>query len=316
MPCYHPLDGYQSQIKNPSGKRSLVFNLRDAYSDLKIQVPCGQCIGCRLEKSRQWAIRCTNEASLYENNAFITLTFNDEYLPLDGSLNKPDFQKFIKRLRKKYVPKNPFNKKTQDLQYQAFHKKTQIRYFHCGEYGDKLSRPHHHACLFNVDFFDKKPLPSNPKLYTSKSLEQLWPHGFSTIGEVNFETAAYVARYVTKKITGKLAGAHYEGRIPEYVTMSRRPGIGHDWLEKHLNDVFPHDYMVIRNGIKSKPPSYYDKILALTNLPLYTKLKAIRERAANENEHNAPERLDAREAVTISRTKPIKRSYENGKISL
>ena len=295
MPCYHPLDGYKSKTVNPSGKRSIVFDIKEAYSDLKMQVPCGQCIGCRLEKSRQWAIRCTNEASLYENNAFITLTFNDENLK--PTLNKSDFQKFMKRLRKKF----PLIK---------------IRYFHCGEYGDKFSRPHHHACLFNIDFPDKIPLPSNPKLYTSKILESLWPFGFSTIGEVNFETAAYVARYVTKKINGKLAEAHYAGRIPEYVTMSRRPGVGHDWFVKNQKDVFPHDYMVIRKGIKCKPPIYYDTQYSLTNPNELHKIKSIRGRAARENEHNAPERLDAREAVTKSRTKPIKRSYENGKTSL
>jgi len=304
MPCYHPINGYKSHTKNPSGKRSIVFNLRDAYSDMPVQVPCGQCIGCRLEKSRQWAIRCTNEASLYENNAFITLTFNDKYLPSDGSLKKSDFQKFMKRLRKRFP-----NQK--------------IRYFHCGEYGDKLSRPHHHACLFNIDFPDKKKLPSNDKLYTSKILESIWTHpetkeslGFSTIGEVNFETAAYVARYVTKKITGKLAEGHYCGRTPEYVTMSRRPGIGHDWFTKNHADVFPQDFIIIRQGKKCKPPKYYDTQLNLTNPKELLRIKYIRERDARESEHNTPERLDVRETVTLARTKPIKRSYEHGKTNL
>lgn len=296
MPCYHPLDGYFAKLKNPSGKRSVVFNLRDAYSDMPVQVPCGQCIGCRLERSRQWAIRCLNEASLHEDNAFITLTFNEQHKPSDGSLYKPDFQKFMKRLRKHFP-----NKK--------------IRYFHCGEYGEKLSRPHHHACLFNIDFPDKILFSdrNNINLYTSKILTKIWPFGFSTIGEVNFETAAYCARYITKKITGDIAEGHYAGRIPEYVTMSRRPGIGHNWFKKYQRDVFPHDYMIIRNGIKTKPPKYYDYIYSLTNPEEFAKLKYIRERAAQKSEHNTPERLDVREAVTKSRTSNNQRTYENGK---
>lgn len=298
MPCFHPLDGYRSKTVNPSGKRSIVFDVKDAYTDMRVTVPCGQCIGCRLERSRQWAIRCVNEASLYENNSFITLTFNEENVPLDGSLNKADFQKFMKRLRKKY----PQNK---------------IRYFHCGEYGDLLNRPHHHACLFNYDFPDKILWSErkNIKLYRSKILETLWPFGFCTIGDVNFESAAYVARYVTKKITGDLAEGHYNGRVPEYVTMSRKNGIGHDWFQKYKNDVFPQDYMIVRNH-KCKPPKYYDTIYNLTDRLSFASIKGDRERAAKKSEHNSPERLDVREAVVKSRTKILKRSYENGQTSI
>ena len=81
-----------------------------------------------------------------------------------------------------------------------------------------------------------------------------------TIGDVTFESAAYVARYCTKKITGKLAHEHYKGKLPEYATMSRRPGIGRAWLEKYKDDVYNYDYVVVRNGLKLRPPRYYDKI--------------------------------------------------------
>ena len=151
-------------------------------------VPCGQCIGCRLERSRQWAIRCVHEASLHTDNCFITLTYSPDCLPSDGSLNHDDFQKFFKRLRKHIAPKK-------------------IRYYMCGEYGEdlqqpsKLGRPHFHACLFGLDFDDKQLyiVRDDVKLYTSATLEKIWGKGFVTIGDVTFESAAYVARYIAKK---------------------------------------------------------------------------------------------------------------------
>lgn len=140
MPCYHPLTGYRSKSgRDPkSGKWPLTFDLSNAYIDMPVTVPCGQCIGCRLDKSRDWAVRCLHEASLYQDNCFITLTYDDAHLDPLGSLNKDDFVKFMKRLRFQYGPK--------------------IRFFHCGEYGTLLNRPHHHACIFNFDFYDKELL--------------------------------------------------------------------------------------------------------------------------------------------------------------
>lgn len=294
MPCYHPLHGYRSQEVNDSGKRSIVFNPRDGYSDMPVTVPCGQCIGCRLERSRQWAVRCVHEASMYEDNCFITLTFNDQNLPLNSSLNKSDFQKFMKRLRKYYNGKK-------------------IRYFHCGEYGSKLDRPHHHACLFNIDFEDKVlwSIRRGVKLYRSAILEKLWPYGFCTVGDVTFESAAYVARYVVKKITGKNADDHYRGRVPEYVTMSRRSGLGHDWFMKFKSDVFPHDFVVVRGGLKCKPPKYYDSIYDELSHSKFSSVKRGRERSARESEHNTPERLEVRETIKKSRIKLCERSFEN-----
>ena len=249
MTCFSPLKGYKSSEINPAtGKRSLVFTPREGYYDLPIKVPCGQCIGCRLERSRQWAIRCVHEASLHDRNCFLTLTYDDYHVPLDGSLNKAHFQNFMKRLRKKYG--------------------VGIRYFHCGEYGEKFQRPHYHAIIFNHDFSDKYLWSSKlgNDLYRSESLEGLWPYGHSSIGDVTFESAAYVARYITKKITGKEAEQHYEycnkltgeitQRQPEYVTMSRRPGIAKGWFDKYTTDVYPSDNIVIR-GKKMKPPKYY-----------------------------------------------------------
>lgn len=177
--------------------------------------------------------------------------------------------------------------------------KGKVRYFHCGEYGDQLGRPHHHACLFNIDFPDKELWKTREgvRLYTSKTLEKLWPYGHSTIGEVTFESAAYVARYVVKKITGEPAAAHYNGRLPEYCTMSRRPGIGRNWLEKFHDDVYPKDFIVIR-GKKSKVPKYYNKCYELTNPDDYGTTKALRICNARGNPNFVPERLEASEVIT------------------
>lgn len=286
------MKGYRSVHKNASGKRSIVFNLRSGYSDMKVTLPCGQCIGCRLDRSRQWAIRCMHEASLHSRNCFITLTFNDDHVT--DSLDKRDFVLFMKRLRKKFG-RGP-------------------RYFHCGEYGELLQRPHHHACLFNFDFPDKVLFSVNRgvSLYRSAALEKLWPFGFSTVGAVTFESAAYVARYVTKKITGKMADSHYEGKVPEYVTMSRRPGIARNWIESFKDDVYPSDFVVIRNGIKCRPPRYYDSIYDLQDPDSFATIKSQRvSRLNNHKDDLTPERLLVREEVQLSRFSRLKRSYEN-----
>lgn len=242
MTCYHPITAWRSQEgRGANGRWPLVFNKRDGYEDLEVQIPCGQCVGCRLDRSRQWAIRCVHEASLYKDNCFLTLTFDDEHLR-SNSLYPRDFTLFMKRLRKMYG--------------------AGIRFFHCGEYGSINKRPHHHAIIFNFDFPDKifwKPNNGYP-IYRSPSLEELWPFGYSSIGAVTFESAAYVARYIMKKITGDDAVSHYKGIIPEYVTMSRRPGIAYEWFRRFKDDVFPNDYVVIRNNIKARPPRYYDNL--------------------------------------------------------
>lgn len=185
MPCYKPLQAYRR-----TDSKQLSFNKHGEYTNTAapLSIPCGQCTGCRLERSKQWAIRCVHEASLYEDNCFITLTYNKENLPKDFSLNKRDFQLFMKRLRKKYAPK-------------------QIRFYHCGEYGEPteynnhIARPHYHAIIFNHKFEDQilwKQKRGN-ELYISKELEELWPQGFSTIGSVTQDSAGYVARYLLKK---------------------------------------------------------------------------------------------------------------------
>lgn len=288
MPCYRPLKGWRSATRNSSGKRSIVFSASQANRDMPVTLPCGQCIGCRLEHSRQIAIRAMHEASLYENNCFLTLTYADEYLPANGSIDPEAPVLFMKRLRKTYGAK--------------------IRSFGCAEYGEQLQRPHYHICLFNFDFSDKKPLKevNGYKVYVSKNLEKLWPYGHSTVGTLTFESAAYTARYVTKKITGKKSQEHYGARAPEKpVCVSRRPGLGKPWLEKFHADVYSAIDGVILRGKKMKPPKYYDRIFDIANPDVFAKTKLQRKKAVLKcgcllnclcvTQDNEPARLDARE---------------------
>lgn len=242
MPCYNPVTAYWSRDLTENGKRKLVFNPKKALNtDIKVQVPCGRCIGCRLEYGRVWALRCWHESLLYSNNAFITLTFDDDHLAKDGSLHKEDFVNFMKRLR---------------------HKFPNVRFFHCGEYGDKNGRPHHHAILFNCAFDDMHPIGISQHgdiYYRSDTLSALWNNqGFCTIGEVTFKSCRYVALYVVKKLVGDGADVYCErGLIPPYLTMSRRPGIGRIWFEKNRNQVETHLGVRTENGFMSPVPRFY-----------------------------------------------------------
>lgn len=298
MPCFKPLKGFRSRFKNKNGNYPITFKEDEAFFHRPVTLPCSQCIGCRLERSRQWAMRCVHEASLYENNCFITLTYNNDKLPADGSLNLKHFQDFMKRLRKKYG--------------------SGIRFFHCGEYGERFFRPHYHACLFNHDFNDREFFTSNNgvPLYTSESLDSLWcdpvdkkSFGFATVGDVTFDSAAYVARYIMKKVTGDLADFHYFRHLdvetgellpikPEYITMSRRPGIGKEWLDSFIDDVYPSDFVTL-NGRKMRPPKYYDTQYELLYPDEFAKLKKLRVKSASVfSDNNTPERLQVREYVT------------------
>lgn len=289
MPCYHPRQVAKLGTK-ANGKLNIIFDI--SKGDDIISIPCGQCIGCRLERSRQWAIRCVHEAKAFDKNCFITLTYKD--MPKNGSLNKRDFVLFMKKLRKEYG--------------------SGIRFFHCGEYGDQLGRPHHHACIFNHDFEDKiyhTNTESGEKLYTSEKLHKIWGHGYALIGDVTWESAAYVARYVVKKITGNRADKHYGKKIPEYVTMSRRPGIGKNWLDKYYSDVYPYDEVVVRNNLICKPPKYYDKQLEIMNPEALKTIKDEREKQLQLKPIDSYKRLKTKETLKQMQLKQLMRGYEH-----
>lgn len=311
MACFYPMHAWWANYKNPSGKRSLVFKKMDAYKggnvelNKEIQLPCGQCVGCKLERSRQWAMRCLHEASLHENNCFLTLTYDNENLPKDWSLNKCDLQKFWKRLRKRYP-------------------QLQIRYFACGEYGDINNRPHYHACVFNWEPEDKKlwKITNGNRLYTSKILEELWPKGFIVVGNVTFDSAAYVARYIMKKVTGKYndpndpeyknAYEFIDGETgqtynvnEEYTCMSK--GIGKEWYKQFSKDAYPKDYITV-NGLKMKPPKFYDKLFEMEDPQEMRIIKKERLRKAQLHEENQTyDRLVTREKVLKLKITQLKR---------
>lgn len=278
MPCFKPLQGFLSH----SGK-GISFNPKTGYVDRPMVVPCGQCIGCKLERSRQWAVRAVHESKLHHLNCFVTLTYSDDKIPPGGTLVKKHLQDFWKRLRKKYTG-------------------LKIRYLACGEYGDNTHRPHYHAIIFGLDFPDKRIISSKGgnDLYSSPTLESLWGHGFCTIGAVTFDTAAYVARYTTKKITGDQAERHYRGRLPEFLSCSLRPGIGAAFFERFAPEITLHDTVVSR-AVEAKPPIYYDKLHKRVNPARALQTK--RERKLNALEparqaNSTPDRLRVREEVT------------------
>jgi len=271
MPCYYPL-----RLKH-----------------LEHAVPCGRCIGCRLERSRQWAVRCVNEANLHEHNAFITLTYRDDALPVSlGGGGNPtllprDLQLFFKRLRKHYG--------------------TGIKYFACGEYGSKTLRPHYHACVFNLNFSDKIPYKKTGQniLYTSKVLDKIWSHGNCIIGDLTFDSAAYVARYCVEKLNGPAAIYYDEQAIePEFVRMSLKPAIGKAHFDKFSSDIYPIDSCII-NSLNSKPSRYYDKLLKISNPNLYNSVKISRINKSNQISiyEKMPKRLSVKERIALSKLK-------------
>lgn len=301
MACYHPLTGYRSAEVTKNGKRKLVFNSKYAIDDGEVIVSCGQCVGCRLERSRQWAMRCIHEAQMHENNCFLTLTYNDDNLPYPPSLEVKHYQDFMKRFRKKF-------------------KDHKIRFFHCGEYGDETRRPHYHAIIFGFDFPDKKLWKESfngDHYYTSETLNKLWGKGYAIIGSVTFESAAYVARYIMKKVNGENKDEHYRcvdqdsGESfdikPEYITMSRRPGIGKTWFEKYKSDVYPSDFVVVR-GKKMRPPKYYDNLLAEEDYDELDYIKFQREVNANVSKlEQSYDRLITKEKVKLKQIEKLQR---------
>lgn len=299
MPCYFPLEA--TCAPRGDGKQKVTFASRtwrrsDWKPDGYTMIPCGRCIGCRLERSRQWALRCVHEAKMHDESCFVTLTYADEYLPEGGTLVRKDVQLFMKRLRQK---------------------KGKVRVFYAGEYGEDLQRPHYHLCLFGCAFDDavfwKKVLDS--AYYVSDELCALWPFGHSVIGDLTFESAAYVARYCTKKITGDLAKDHYGGRLPEFAGMSLKPGIGATWLEKYgKTDVFPHDECIAR-GHPCKVPRYYDVLWERLDPKGFAVAKARRKELGEAKASDAtPERMAVRLKCQEARMRLLSRTLEKKRI--
>jgi hypothetical protein len=301
-----------------------------------MEVACGQCLGCRVDYSRMWGMRIVHEAAMWEShggNCFITLTYRDEkdcdldqwnagqHVPKDWSLHKSHMDAFFKRLRKwedkraKRIGGAP----------------RRFRYFYAGEYGKNCKhginlelvncplcntgRPHFHVCLFNFRFEDLEAYQSNDGImrYTSPTLAKIWGYGFVDVGELNFASASYTAKYVLKKVRKVQSDHHYmtydlDGEVtfisPEFVSMSRgnaaykgqRCGIGASWYEKYKRDIYPSDEVPVPGaGVMKGVPRYYDEILREENPELYEEMKSTRKAFMKEHkEEYTPRRLEAK----------------------
>jgi len=288
MACFKPIQAFR---KIGGG---ITFTLTNSNT-IPVKIPCGQCIGCRIDRKQSWALRLSHEMKLHSRSCFVTLTYAPENLPRGGTLVKRHVQLFMKRLRKR-------------------RKARKVRFFACGEYGKNGAHPHYHVLIFGWE-------PDDPKLhtkagtynvYTSRTLSALWPDGFHTWSHASPENAAYVANYTVKKITGKLAVDHYtriteDGEMveiqPEFALMSSRPGIGHDHYRKFVSD-FRNGDTAILLGRRKKIPAYYDKLLKRENESALELIKEKRVTNARKyRDNNTPERLAAREHVTKAKMK-------------
>jgi len=315
----------------PNGKKIISFRDPGTGKGEYIQIPCGKCIDCRLKYSLNWAIRMMNEASCYDSNCFITLTFNDKFLDPSYSLQKYHFRNFIKRLRK-YLTDHKFSDSEQNCQLLgAVRQVRRVRYFHAAEYGETFQRPHHHAIIFNYDFPDKilKTKRNGFNYYESPILSKLWSdpktkesYGFHEISDVSFDSCAYVARYILKKVNGEKEEEHYSlvdeqgnfvKREKEFCTMSRGRGavrgIGGGWYQRYAEtDVWAFDRMHVKGRQYMTPPRYYTEKLLLTDPKKYEIIKAERLKKVKDNADNRFERQEARGIVKEAQYRFLKRS--------
>lgn len=288
MPCYH------QQMAVPTGttkkgKVKFTFKGKARRPDLRYLrflpttklLPCRTCIGCRLEKSRQWATRLMHESSSHEKACFLTLTYDDKHLPKTHSLNRTHYTTFIKDLRSRLK----YHAKKEDR------KKIKIKYFGCGEYGTQGTRginPHYHFLVYGAfcglgtdqGTTPERPSRSGSPQYSHPHLKAVWKKGDAYFSELTFESAAYVARYILKKVTGTYAKDHYGSLLPEFQSGSN--GLGKAHVEKWITDIYPADHVVLPGRGAFMPPPYYDRILEKVDPALYDKVKKAREAAQED----------------------------------
>lgn len=299
MACNYPLTVYQDRDGGP------VSFFERAGMD-QLSVPCGRCAGCRLGRAQAWALRCQHEASLHDENCFLTLTYDDAHLPPVASLRYSDVQKFLRSLRKEVAPKR-------------------FSFLCAGEYGERTARPHYHLLLFGHGFdrlqdFSRAGVPG--RLGESEAVGELWRHGNHFVGELTPESASYVSQYCLKKVYGRAAVEFYDvvdvdtgevlgRRVPEFLRMSLRPAIGRKWYEKFSSDVFPVDYAV-SSGVRSRVPRYYEKLFRRDHEAEFEEVEWRRQERMESNvESRSVERRSAREEILRAR---IARNAERRKV--
>lgn len=310
MPCYHPMIRYEDRtrdkIKAKDGHRyykaiiegtdpvALPFELerisKNPMYHNPMVIPCGKCIGCRLDYSREWANRGYLESLNWKQNWFVTLTYDEEHLIIPEEIESEEGITYTKTDEWKgtLVPEHltQFIKNLRQIMKRD-HNEEGIRFIACGEYGDQGERPHYHAILFNLnlpieDLYEPRII-NKEVYYRSHIIERAWNKGISNISECTWNTIAYTTRYITKKINGKDSGEIYaeKGQEKEFLRVSRMPGIGQKYFEDNWQKIYKNDEIIIKNKegvISSKPPKYYDDLLEQKDPKLYQHIKAKRRR--------------------------------------
>lgn len=252
MTCYHPIPAAQADdwIPTPQGPwiHEKTVDLWPHVGYANMELPCGNCIGCKTDKATTWARRASHEASLWAHNCFLTVTYDDEHLPVDGNLHHEHIQKFLKRLRRAISRSTPAIDSRRDRS---------LRYMVAGEYGSQADRPHYHLLLFNCRFNDLYQVGKG--LYESRIMTQLWPAGTHKLGELTPASANYVAQYTIKKIGSTYCDPDGVVRPKPYMRQSLKPAIGDEWINKNKNDA-KHGYLV-NDGRKGPLPRRYKTYL-------------------------------------------------------
>ncbi|QKI28897.1 VP4 [Kummerowia striata gokushovirus] len=251
--------GKLSEKQRAAGVAGLTKVSRDRVKIL----PCKQCLGCRLERSRIWACRIIHETKFHDCSSFLTLTYDDKNLV--ESLDRSRIQTFFRDLRRR-------------LDYRSLGK---LKFYYVGEYGEKTGRPHYHAILFGGPFGrsqcrEEEPARGGSPQWSSEHIGAVWPEGLHRISEVTFESAAYVARYALKKVTGAAARAHYGARAPEFGQPSQ--GVGKKWFEAWKDDTYPAGTVVFPGRGEFMAPEYYDRLLEKVDPALFARVKDERAR--------------------------------------
>ena len=328
MVCYHPLhafpngftkDGKQAYKITSNKVMSVSFDKsnghwymstdKNRYANNKfIDIPCNQCIGCRIDYSRQWAVRCVLESYYHSQTWFLTITYDDEHVPhsayIDNitgevkdilTLDSNDFTKFLKRLRYYYKEKTG----------------KEFRYFSCGEYGSKTLRPHYHMIAFGLELDDLKLVKQSPtggNLYESELVNKAWKRGYVLLSESNFDTCAYTARYVMKKRKGKDADEYEFYNIEkEFVRMSRNKGIGYEYYQEHKHEIYEHDEIILVDGKKFKPPKFFDDMYEAEFPEKFEKVREARIKAVEVSD-DTKEQLYGDKYLRLSREEVCKKA--------
>lgn len=296
MACFHPLKAFA----NPRGGKPF-FSRPAGHSGRVLDLACGRCIGCRIDRASEWSARIVHECLFWEDNWFLTLTFDDEHYPANASIDRRDVQLFFMRLRGMACRAGLL---------EGAH----VRYFYNGEYGESTHRAHYHSIVFGLRLTDLKKWKKNERgeqMWTSDFLSEVWGNGRVVVGAVTRASAAYVAGYCLRDTKAKHSPYGFVDpetgelveRVAPFVGMSRRPGIGRDYFEKYGGQLVAGDFVVIE-GRKLPTPRYYRRLLEKQNPELFESLKAIREReaySARSKAERRPARLAAREVVTAAK---------------